>query len=144
MPMLRLAHKAENLSERGAYVLRSVRGNRDVTLLATGTEVAIAVEAATMLASEGIAAAVVSMPCWELFDRQPESYRRQVLGTAPRVAIEAALEFGWQKWLDREDVFIGMNGFGASDRAEKLYEHFGITAEHVVSAARRLAAARRA
>ncbi|MCB1418786.1 MAG: transketolase [Notoacmeibacter sp.] len=133
-----------NLSRLGAYVLRKTEGARDVTLLATGTEVAIAVEAATMLASEGIAAAVVSMPCWELFDRQPESYRRQVLGTAPRVAIEAALEFGWQKWLDREDVFIGMNGFGASDRAEKLYEHFGITAEHVVSAARRLAAARRA
>ena len=86
---------------------------------------------------EGIKAAVVSMPCWELFDAQSEAYRDKVLGTAPRIGIEAAVEFGWQKWLGPEGIFIGMRGFGASAPADELYKHFGITADAVKQAARR-------
>lgn len=122
---------SENRSRRGAYVLRPSSGRRDVTLLATGTEVAIAVAAQARLAEEGIGAAVVSMPSWELFEAQDENYRMEVLGHAPRIGIEAALEFGWQKWLRPTDAFIGMKGYGASDRAERLYAHFGITPKAV-------------
>ncbi|MCB1418658.1 MAG: transketolase [Notoacmeibacter sp.] len=139
LPMLRLAHKAENLSERGAYVLRPVRGNRDVTLLATGSEVEIAVEAATKLAAEGIRAAVVSMPCWEKFEQQPEDYRASVLGSAPRIAIEAAGRLGWDRWIGPDGAFIGMAGFGASGPINDLYAHFGITADAACAAARKLA-----
>ena len=139
LPMLRLAHKAENLSERGAYVLRPVRGNRDVTLLATGSEVEIAVEAATKLAAEGIRAAVVSMPCWEKFEQQPEDYRASVLGSAPRIAIEAAGRLGWDRWIGPDGAFIGMAGFGASGPIKDLYAHFGITADAACAAARKLA-----
>lgn len=128
----------QNLSRRGAYLLPGHEGARDVTLLATGTEVALAVEARALLAEEGIRAAVVSMPCWELFDEQDAAYRAEVLGTAPRVGVEAAMEFGWQRWLDRGDAFVGMTGFGASDRTDTLYTHFGITAERVAEEARAL------
>ncbi|QRF68071.1 transketolase family protein [Ponticoccus alexandrii] len=129
---------AENLSRRGAYMLPGHEGARDVTLLATGTEVALAVEARALLAEEGIRAAVVSMPCWELFEEQDPAYRAEVLGTAPRVGVEAAMEFGWQRWLDRGDAFVGMTDFGASDRTEVLYRHFGITAERIAEEARGL------
>ena len=139
LPMLRLAHKAENLSARGAYLLRPVRGNRDVTLLATGSEVEIAVEAATKLAAEGIRAAVVSMPCWEKFEQQPEDYRASVLGSAPRIAIEAAGRLGWDRWIGPDGAFIGMAGFGASGPINDLYAHFGITADAACAAARKLA-----
>ncbi len=138
---LRTTHTAENLSAKGAYVLRDPGGKRDVTLLATGSEVEIAVAAAELLAKDGIKAAVVSMPCWALFEAQDEAYRAAVLGTAPRVAVEAASRFGWDRWLGEKGVFIGMPGFGASAPAPKLYEHFGITAEKAAQAARRLVAA---
>lgn len=127
-----------NLSRRGAYVLPGHEGARDVTLLATGTEVALAVEARALLAAEGIRAAVVSMPCWELFEDQDAAYQSGVLGAAPRVGVEAAMAFGWQRWLDRGDAFVGMTGFGASDRTETLYRHFGITAERIAEEARGL------
>ncbi|TPW15723.1 MAG: transketolase [Acidimicrobiaceae bacterium] len=120
---------------RGAYLV-SGSADRDVTLLATGSEVAIAVAAAAVLADGGIRAAVVSMPCWELFDEQDVAYRVGVLGTAPRVAIEAAARFGWDRWLGPADRFVGMSGFGASGPAAELYEHFGITATAVADAAR--------
>jgi transketolase len=127
-----------NLCARGAYVLAESSRSRQVTLLATGSEVSIAVAAYEALAKEGIGAAVVSMPCWELFEAQPEAYRAAVLGTAPRVGVEAAVRLGWDRWLGERSVFIGMTGFGASAPIEALYPHFGITAEKVAEAARSL------
>ncbi len=135
---LRTEATSENLTAKGAYVLREADGPRDVTLLATGSEVEIAVNAAHQLAMAGVKAAVVSMPCWELFERQSEAYQREVLGTAPRVGVEAALRFGWDRWLGERSAFIGMKGFGASAPAPDLYKHFGITAEAVVAAAQSL------
>ncbi len=129
---------AENLSQKGAYVVSTGEGGRDVTLIASGSEVAIAVEAAALLAADGLKPAVVSMPSFELFRAQPDSYRFEVLGAAPRIAIEAAIDTGWHEWLRQKDSFIGMSGFGASAPAKKLYEHFGITPAKVADAARRL------
>jgi len=127
LPTLRTKRNDENLVGMGAYVLRDTDGERDITLLATGSEVHLAVEAAENLAGDGIKAAVVSMPCWELFERQEESYRNQVLGSAPRLAIEAAVGFGWERYTNNANNFIGMSGFGASAPAPALFEHFGIT-----------------
>ncbi|MCB1542184.1 MAG: transketolase [Rhodoblastus sp.] len=135
LPTVRTAHVDENLSARGAYVMREADGARDVTLLATGSEVETALVAADQLAAKGVKAAVVSMPCWELFERQPESYQQATLGAAPRVAVEAAARFGWDRWLGSRGRFVGMNGFGASAPAGDLYKHFGITAEAVAAAA---------
>lgn len=128
------AGSGQNLTARGAYILED-NGRRDVTLLATGTEVGLAMEARKVLAAQGISATVVSMPCWELFMEQPAAYRADVLGEAPRIAIEAALQFGWERWLRPTDRFIGMEGFGASAVGPALYAHFGITVEAVVEAA---------
>jgi transketolase len=125
----------ENLSARGAYVLQEPEGGRDVTLLATGSEVTIALEAAKLLQILGKRAAVVSMPSFELFAAQPADYRALVLGTAPRVGVEAAIRFGWDRWLGERSAFVGMTGFGASAPAEALYEHFGITPQTVAQAA---------
>ena len=138
VPPLRKAG-ADNLCAKGAYVLAETAGKtRDVTILATGSEVGVAMEARERLAKDGIEAAVVSMPCWELFAGQPVAYRQAVLGTAPRVAVEAAVKLGWERWLGEGGVFIGMDGFGASAPAAKLYEHFGITPANVADAARKL------
>ena len=90
------------------------------------------------LAKDGIHAAVVSMPCWELFEAEPKEYRDRVLGTAPRVAVEAAVGFGWDRWIGEHGAFVGMRGFGASTPGEALYPHFGITPEKVAEAARSL------
>ena len=125
----------ENLSARGAYVLQEPLEARDVTLLATGSEVAIALEAAKLLEAQGKRAAVVSMPSFELFSAQSADYRALVLGTAPRVGVEAAIRFGWDRWLGEKSAFVGMTGFGASAPAEALYEHFGITPQAVAQAA---------
>ncbi len=138
VPLLRTADTKENLSAKGAYVLIEPKGGRDVTLIGTGSELALAVEAAKALEGEGVRAAVVSMPCFELFEAQAEDYRNAVLGSAPRVAVEAASPFGWDRWLGSRGVFIGMHGFGASAPAQHLYKHFGITAEAVAAAARDL------
>jgi transketolase len=138
VPLLRAAPSDENLSAKGAYVLIEPSRARDVTLIGTGSEVALAVAAAKALEGEGIAAAVVSMPCSELFEAQSKSYRESVLGAGPRVAVEAAVPFGWSRWLGPKDAFIGMHGFGASAPAQHLYKHFGITAEAVAAAAREL------
>jgi transketolase len=126
----------ENLTARGAYVLHEPEGRRQVTLLATGSEVQLATQAAKALEGEGIAAAVVSMPSWELFRAQPRDYRRAILGDAPRVAVEAAARFGWDEWLGEGGAFVGMTGFGASGKAEELFSHFGITTDAVVAAAK--------
>jgi transketolase len=138
LPLLRTAHTEENLSAKGAYVLIEPEGARDVTLIGTGSEVMLAQAAAKQLAEDGINAAVVSMPCWELFEAQSRSYQSAVLGKAPRVAVEAAVEFGWSKWLRENGAFIGMHGFGASAPAQDLYKHFGITSQAVCAAARDL------
>ena len=132
---LRSGPVEENLAAKGAYVV-SGADKRDVTLLATGSEVAIAVDAAALLAQEGINAAVVSMPSFELFREQPGAYQDAVLGHTPRVAVEAAIAQGWHEWLRPGDRFVGMTGFGASAPAKKLYEHFGITAAKVADAAK--------
>ena len=135
VPNLR-SNSVENLSAKGGYVLRLPEGKRDATLLATGTEVGVAVDAANLLAKEGIAAAVVSIPSFELFRAQAQDYQHEVLGHAPRVAVEAAVAQSWHEWLRKSDRFVGMSGFGASAPAPKLFEAFGITATHVAESAR--------
>jgi transketolase len=127
----------ENRCARGGYVLAEANGPRKATLIATGSEVHVALAAREALQAEGIPAAVVSLPCWEIFAAQDASYREQVLGAALRVGIEAAVGFGWERWLGPDGIFIGMNGFGASAPAEDLFRHFGITAEAVAAAVRK-------
>ncbi|WP_419730565.1 transketolase-like TK C-terminal-containing protein [Lichenicola sp.] len=122
---------------RGAYVLSPASGPRQVTLIATGPEVAVALAAQALLEESGVAVAVVSLPCWELFSAQPASYRDDVLGEVPRIGIEAASGFGWERWLGQGGVFIGMDGFGAAASADTLYRHFGITPEAVAARVRR-------
>ncbi|HMD66651.1 MAG TPA: transketolase [Stellaceae bacterium] len=138
LPLLRREAGSENRSARGAYVLSETEGARQVTLLATGSEVTMALTAREALARDGIRAAVVSMPCWELFAKATKEYQDTVLGTAPRVAIEAAVEFGWNRWLGPRGAFIGMHDFGASAPSEALFPHFGITPERVAEVARSL------
>ena len=129
-----------NRSEAGAYVLAEAEGARAATILATGTEVALAMRARAMLAAEGIQVAVVSMPCWSLFEQQPRDERERILGRAPRIGVEAAVRLGWDRWIGPDGVFIGMSGFGASGAEEDLWRHFGITAEAVAGAVRMLVA----
>jgi transketolase len=137
LPVLRDAGAPkDNMTARGAYVLREAEGARDITLIATGSEVEIAIDAAEDLAVEGIQAAVVSAPCFELFADQDADYRAKVLGTAPRIGVEAAIRQGWDAMLRSDDTFIGMTGFGASAPAAQLYQHFGITSAAVINAAR--------
>ncbi len=137
VPAVRTAFDDANRCARGAYVLAEAEGRRLVSLLATGSEVALALEARKRLQAEGVGCAVVSMPCFELFDRQDQAYRNEVLGPGLRVAIEAASPFGWTRYVRSEDDVIGMRGFGASAPAKELYEHFGITPERVVDLVRR-------
>jgi transketolase len=124
-----------NLTAKGGYIA-SGTAKRDVTLIATGSEVGLIAETAALLAKEGISAAVVSLPSFELFRAQDESYRNEVLGSAPRIAVEAAVAQGWHEWLRPGDRFIGLSDFGASAPAPKLFEHFGITATKIAEAAR--------
>lgn len=140
LPALRRDGGAENRCRRGAYVLAEAEGAaRRVTLLATGSEVQIALAARATLQAAGVPTAVVSMPCWSLFEAQPEDYRRGVLGAGTvRVAVEAAVKFGWERWIGEDGGFVGMTGFGASGPADQLYRHFGITAERVVEVAKGL------
>jgi transketolase len=139
VPTLRTEHTDENLCARGGYVLAEADGERKVTLLATGSEVALAMAARGTLQADGIATAVVSLPCWELFDAEDVAYRASVLGPGTvRVAVEAAVRFGWDKYIGSGGGFVGMTGFGASAPAADLYGYFGITAEAVVEQARHL------
>ena len=145
LPTVRTEHKMKNLTAQGAYVLAEAEGKRQAILMATGSEVEIALAARDILQAEGIGTRVVSMPCWELFEEQDEAYRKRVLPAGPvRVAVEAAIRFGWDRWLFGErgkrekSGFVGMHGFGASAPAEELYEHFGITGEGVASKVRDL------
>ena len=138
LPVLRTDYREDNLVARGGYVISDCDGDRQVTLIATGSEVEIAVDAQAKLKADGINAAVVSLPSWELFDAQSPEYRKEVLGSAPRVAIEALSVFGWEKYVGDNGKVIGMHGFGASAPAPVLYEHFGITADALVKATKEL------
>ncbi|MDA0307185.1 MAG: transketolase [Proteobacteria bacterium] len=135
-PTLRRENSTLNQSLKGGYVLIEPGAKRDVTIIATGTELALAVEAAEKLkADHGIHAAVVSMPCQELFEQQDLTYQEIVLGFGPRIAVEAASGFGWERYTSGFGAFVGMNSFGESAPASDLYQHFGITVEAVVAKA---------
>jgi transketolase len=124
---------SQNLSAKGAYILKDAQGPRKVTLLATGSEVNIAISAQEILEGKGIPTAVISMPCWELFEKQDAAYREGVLGKNTfRVAIEAGSPMGWEKYIGETGVMIGLDHFGASAPAEVLYQKFGLTADHIV------------
>jgi transketolase len=137
MPTFRELGGVVNLVALGAYVIVEPEGGRDVTLIATGSEVSIALTAASLLAGDNVRAAVVSAPCFDLFRQQSREYRAEVLGIVPRIGVEAAVEGDWARWLGDSGEFVGMTGFGASAPAEVLYREFGITAEAVAAAAKR-------
>ena len=139
LPCLRTEHTDENLSSKGGYVLAEAETKRDVTLIATGSEVSIAMEARDQLKAEGFSAAVVSMPCLDKFEEQSQDYRDQVTQPdTPVVVVEAAIEQSWGKYLGRNGKFVGMSTFGASAPANELYEHFGITTQNIVKAAKQI------
>ncbi|VAW07145.1 Transketolase, partial [hydrothermal vent metagenome] len=133
----RLSEEDKNLSAHGAYIIADDEAY-DATIIATGSEVEIAMAARARLAGEGVKARVVSAPSFELFAMQTESYRLEVLGDKPRVGVEAAIRQGWDQFLRLKDGFIGMTGFGGSAPATDLYKHFGITTDAVVGEVKRL------
>ncbi|MGU3576959.1 transketolase [Brucellaceae bacterium C25G] len=136
LPTVRTTHTDENLSGYGAYELAASDQDAKVTLFATGSEIEIALKAKAQLDAKNIPARVVSVPCFELFEQQSDAYKASVLGNAPvKIAIEAALSLGWERFIGENGVFIGMKGFGASAPIDDLYKHFGITAEAAVEAA---------
>ena len=137
MPTFRDSASDANQVAFGAYVVVEPEDGRDVTLIATGSEVSIALHAAELLARVSVHAAVVSAPCFELFRQQSREYRTAVLGRVPRIGVEAAVEGDWARWLGDDGEFVGMTGFGASAPAETLYREFGITADAVAKAALR-------
>ena len=134
-PAVRTIASDENLSARGAYEIRAAKGAAKVTLFGTGTELALALAAADVLEAEGTPTRVVSVPCFELFFQQPKAYQDKVIGRGTvRVAVEAAIQQGWEQFIGEDGAFVGMTGFGASAPAEVLYEKFGITTEAVIAA----------
>ena len=134
LPALR-GDSSENHSAYGAYILAPGSNDRQVTLIASGSEVQVALEAMTMLEADGIPTAVVSMPCWELFMEQPPNYRDEVMGPgALHMVLEAGSPFGWTRWAGLDGGVIGMEDFGASAPAKDLFKHFGLTAEAAVAA----------
>ncbi len=133
----RLTHTDDNLVSRGAYVVADEE-KYSATIIASGSEVEIAMAARASLAEAGVAVRVVSAPCFEIFAMQPEKYVDETLGKAPRIGIEAGVKQGWDQFLRKKDAFIGMTGFGASAPAKDLYRHFGITAETIVRTVREL------
>ncbi len=136
LPTLRTEHDEANRCARGAYELAPAKGDADVTIFATGSEVEIALGAKKLIEAAGRAARVVSVPSFELFAEQSADYQAEIIGTAPvKVAIEAAVRMGWDRFIDADGIFIGMKGFGASAPFEKLYEKFGITADAAAKAA---------
>ena len=140
LPCLRTEHTDENLSAKGGYVLAEAEAKRAVTLIASGSEVEIAMQACDQLKAEGISAAVVSMPCLDKFEEQSQEYRDQVIQPdTPVVVVEAAIEQSWGKYIGRNGKFVGMSTFGASAPANELYKHFGITTQNVVNAAKQIA-----
>jgi len=137
VPAVRTVVAGENLSARGAYQLAGASLPAQVTIFATGSEVGVAMGARDLLEADGIGARVVSVPCWELFAAQPDDYRALVIGeTEVRVAVEAGVRMGWERFIGEAGVFVGMHGFGASAPDKALYEHFGITPAAVAAAAK--------
>jgi len=138
LPQVRLKHSEENKSAKGAYILSpSPTAKQHVTLIATGSEVSIAMDAQKKLETQGIGAAVVSMPCMDLFAQESVAVQDRIIDPKTvRIAIEAGSSMGWSRWIGRDGAFVGMNSFGASGPYESLYKHFNITADHVVRAAR--------
>jgi len=133
---VRTEYVADNLSAKGAYELAAADGEAKVTIFASGSEVEIALDARDLLQKEGTPTRVVSVPCFELFEEQDKAYREKVLGDAPvKIAVEAALRLGWDRFVGSDGAFVGMTGFGASAPAEELYKYFGITAEAVAKLA---------
>ena len=136
LPQLRNRFDEENICSRGAYEIAGPDGRADVAIFATGSEVTVAVEAARLLAARGIAARVVSVPCFELFLEQNEEYRRSIIGDARvKIGVEAAVRQGWDAIIGSDGGFVGMTSFGASAPYKELYKKFGITAEGVAHAA---------
>ena len=136
LPALRTTHTDDNLCAMGGYEISPAEGEARVSLLATGSEVSVAVEAQQLLADEGVAARVVSIPCWELLEALDEEIRDQILGAdTVRVAVEAGMSYGWDRYVGSDGAFVGMTSFGASAPAPDLFEHFGITAREVAAAA---------
>jgi transketolase len=136
VPTVRTTHTTENLSAKGAYELVGDPGAK-LTFLATGSEVGLAVQARALLAKDGIASRIVSMPCWALFEEQSQQYRDSVLGPGTvKVAIEAGVRQGWDRYIGADGGFIGMHSFGASAPAKDVYKHFHITPEAAVEAAK--------
>ncbi|MTI44977.1 transketolase [Roseibium hamelinense] len=133
----RKTFEQDNLCAKGAYVLIDSEDDPQVTLFASGSEVEIATSAHAQLAEAGISARVVSVPCFELFEAQSDDYKAAVVGNSPiRIAVEAGIRMGWDRFIGTDGTFIGMSGFGASGPYKALYEHFGITADAVVAAAK--------
>jgi transketolase len=137
VPTVRTTHTAENLSAKGAYELIG-DANAKVTFLSTGTEIAIAMAARDLLAKDGIGARIVTMPCWDLFEEQDEAWRKALLGDLPRIAIEAAAPFGWDRYIGSDGAFVGMRSFGASGPYKDVYKHFNITPEAAADVAKKL------
>ncbi|MDJ0613573.1 MAG: transketolase C-terminal domain-containing protein, partial [Rhizobiaceae bacterium] len=136
LPAVRLEHTEDNLCAMGAYELSPASADAQVSIFASGSEVELAIAAQTELEEAGTPTRVVSVPCFELFNAQSEDYRNAIIGDAPvKIGVEAAIKMGWEQFIGNGGVFIGMNSFGASAPAGDLFEHFGITAEAIVSAA---------
>ena len=134
-PAVRTVAAMENLSARGAYEIKAASGEARATLFGTGTELALALKAAETLEAEGVPTRVVSVPCFELFEQQDAAYQASVIGRGTvRVAVEAAIKQGWERFIGEDGAFVGMTGFGASAPAEVLYDKFGVTADAVVAA----------
>lgn len=137
VPTLR-AETAENMASRGGYIISKAESAPKATIIATGTEVSLAVAAQKQLAAENIAVNVVSMPCTELFDQQPDAYKESVLGAAPRIAVEAASAYGWERYIGSQGAVVGLDGFGISGKAEDVYDHFGLTVDGLVKIVKNL------
>lgn len=137
LPTIRLSFEEENLCSFGAYELKTAGENAQVTIFASGSEVEIAISAAKLLEEENITTRIVSVPCFELFEQQPDSYKIALIGNSPiKLAVEAAIELGWRRFIGPDGIFVGLQGFGASGSLQQLYEHFGITAENIVNLVR--------
>jgi transketolase len=136
LPALRKEYAEANACARGAYEIAPAEGDAEVTLFATGSEVEIAVNAKALIDRAGHPARVVSVPCFELFEAESEEYKAELIGRSPvKVAIEAAVRIGWDRFIGPDGIFVGMHGFGASAPYEELYRKFGITAEAAAEAA---------
>ena len=136
VPTLRFT-TGENLTAKGGYIISPAKSEIQATIIATGTEVSLAIEAQQKLAQENIGVNVVSMPCCELFDAQPAEYKLSVLGNKPRIAVEAASRYGWERYVGITGTVIGLDSFGASGKGEEVYRHLGVTVSAIISAVKK-------